>query len=209
MKLLDADLIAAKFIMRLAPFCQRIDIAGSITRREPEVKDADFVLIPKMHAVEDMFHHPTGETWSEVDEQLGMMLAEGILKFCKDRHDNDIDGPKHKKLQLLHHDLVIELWIVTPPAQFGVIKLLRTGPADFSHQVVTKRNRMTDVLSDGRRVPGLLPSVCTMNQGRVLINGNPVDMPEEIDFFRLMEIAWIPPESRRAGYLDSFVKWPK
>lgn len=209
MDLALADQVTIAFMDRLRPYCERIDIAGSITRREPVVKDADIILIPKVESVNDMFGQPTGETWSYVDEQLGEMWTSGIFVYAKDRHGNDIDGPKHKKLNLCHYDLVIELWIVTPPAQWGVIKMLRTGPADWSHQVVTKRNQMTGTLSDGRRVPGLLPSNCTMSQGQVFQNGVLIPMPEEIDFFRFIDLAWIPPESRRAGYLDTFVKWPR
>ncbi len=48
MKLEDAKNIADKFVSELKEFCEKIEIAGSIRRKKPEVNDIDIVLIPKM-----------------------------------------------------------------------------------------------------------------------------------------------------------------
>jgi len=42
-----AQKVADAVVKRLSPYCQRIEIAGSIRRRKPWVNDADLVLIPK------------------------------------------------------------------------------------------------------------------------------------------------------------------
>lgn len=47
LSLADADEKAAKVVEILAPFCARIEIAGSIRRRRPEVGDIDLVIEPK------------------------------------------------------------------------------------------------------------------------------------------------------------------
>ena len=47
MELERARKIADAVVKRLSPYCQRIEIAGSIRRRKPWVKDVDLVLIPK------------------------------------------------------------------------------------------------------------------------------------------------------------------
>ncbi len=39
--------IAEKTKELLAPYCERIEIAGSIRRKKPEVKDIELVAIPK------------------------------------------------------------------------------------------------------------------------------------------------------------------
>ncbi len=39
--------IAAKIRTELEPFCDRIEIAGSIRRKKPNVKDVEIVAIPK------------------------------------------------------------------------------------------------------------------------------------------------------------------
>ncbi len=46
MELERAQRIAEAVIKRLSPYCQRIEVAGSVRRKKPSVKDIDFVLIP-------------------------------------------------------------------------------------------------------------------------------------------------------------------
>ena len=192
MRLEEATEIVKAISERIEPHCVKFFVGGSIARMKPEVKDVDLVLQPITHITRNMFQDPVGE-WSEVDEALGIMWQEGIFEYL-------MDGPKHKKLGLANHDLVIELWIVTPPAQWGVIKAIRTGPADFSHQFVTPRNQMTKPLKDGKPYPGLLPSWAKVSEGVVWVNNQPVEMPEEEDFFRFLELEWIPPQDRKAAF---------
>jgi len=46
MKLEGAQKIAAEVIKRLSPYCEKIEVAGSIRRRKSIVHDIDLVLIP-------------------------------------------------------------------------------------------------------------------------------------------------------------------
>ena len=46
MELERARKIADAVVKRLSPYCQKIEVAGSIRRRKPRVKDVDLVLIP-------------------------------------------------------------------------------------------------------------------------------------------------------------------
>jgi len=48
MKLQQAETIAKNFLSEIKEFCERIEIAGSIRRKKPEVNDIDIVLIPKL-----------------------------------------------------------------------------------------------------------------------------------------------------------------
>ncbi len=41
-----AKRIAGEVIARLSPYCSRIEVAGSIRRKKPLVKDVDIVLVP-------------------------------------------------------------------------------------------------------------------------------------------------------------------
>ena len=47
MQLEKAEKIARKYVDLLAPFCERIEIAGSTRRKKPEVGDIEIVCIPK------------------------------------------------------------------------------------------------------------------------------------------------------------------
>ncbi|GAI78089.1 unnamed protein product [marine sediment metagenome] len=46
MELERAQKIAAEVVKQLTPYCQKIEVAGSVRRRKPLVHDIDFVLIP-------------------------------------------------------------------------------------------------------------------------------------------------------------------
>jgi len=46
MELERAQRIANEVIKRLSPYCKKIEVAGSIRRRKPQVNDIDLVLIP-------------------------------------------------------------------------------------------------------------------------------------------------------------------
>jgi len=47
MALERAQKIADAVVKRLSPYCQKIEVAGSIRRRKPQVRDIDLVLFPK------------------------------------------------------------------------------------------------------------------------------------------------------------------
>jgi len=47
MKLQQAETISKNFLSEIKEFCERIEIAGSIRRKKPEVNDIDIVLIPR------------------------------------------------------------------------------------------------------------------------------------------------------------------
>ena len=41
-----AQRIANEVVKRLSPYCQRIEVAGSVRRKKPRVRDIDILLIP-------------------------------------------------------------------------------------------------------------------------------------------------------------------
>ena len=51
MELIKADRIANALAKKLQPFCDRVEVAGSIRRRKPEVKDIDIVAIPNENKI--------------------------------------------------------------------------------------------------------------------------------------------------------------
>ncbi len=168
-----ALLIAETLVGRFESACERIEIAGSLRRLRPEVHDIDIVLQPRMIARKDLFGNVNGE-FSLLDERLG-----GIGEFKK-------NGSRQKQLWLPEHEIHVELWIVLPPSQWGVVLTLRTGPADFSHWVVTPRQH-----------GGAMPSYLRC-QDNVIWNGKtPLAVPEERDFFQLLELSWMEPQNRK------------
>lgn len=163
--------IAHQIVEALQAECLRIEIAGSLRREKPEVKDIEITAVPKTRAVRDLFGMEALQ--SALDVYPWSLL--GTLA---------LNGPRQKKI-LLHEGIALDLFIVLPPADWGVIYTLRTGPADFSQWCVTPR-----------RKGGGLPSDSKVSDGRVTRYGEPIPMPEEIDFLNYLGIGWIDPADR-------------
>lgn len=72
MKLSFAERCATRLVEWLQPFCDRIQVAGSIRRRRPECSDIDLVVVPRIEVERDMFGAQTSRrnvTWSEIDRR--------------------------------------------------------------------------------------------------------------------------------------------
>lgn len=172
--LAEAEARAQEIIEIITPYTVRREVAGSIRRRCPEVGEIEIVAIPK--------------PWNDM---LGLELPlnkDHALNYVDWRRIGGVavhlNGPKQKKIELAD-GLFLDLFIVTPPATWGVIFTLRTGSEDFSHKMVTSRQSR-----------GLLPSNLKVKDGSVWHGLNKLDTPEEKDFFKVLGLAWISPENR-------------
>lgn len=173
MELARAFEIANGLLRRLEPVCERVAIAGSVRRGKPEVKDIEIVAILWNTGATNLF----GES---VASDLDVSVLGRPVKA----------GPKYKQV-LLPEGINLDLFIVTPPAQWGVIFAMRTGPAEFSKALVTSR-----------RFGGYLPGWAKVDKGAVWSHGEIIPTPEEQDFFNICEIPAIRPEYR-AGVVGS------
>lgn len=115
MKLQEAKTIADRILSELAPHCERIEIAGSIRRKKPEVKDIEIVAIPKPFEV-GLFASGIATVvnqWEKVKGELPCKYTQRIL-------------PDGIKLDLFFAE----------PENWGLIYAVRTGSADYSHKVL-------------------------------------------------------------------------
>lgn len=181
--------IATEIRTRLAPVCERIEIAGSVRRGKEEVKDIELVCIPKKRTRPVFGQSIKFET--ELDALLYDLMRmhtahPGQLHFQEVKN-----GPKYKQMLIVgsesiwNPNLPLDLFCVTPPAQWGVLYTLRTGPADYSKWLVTSRAQ-----------GGALPAHLTIHGGSVSDATHVYPVPEEQDFFDLLELDWVEPRDR-------------
>ncbi len=168
----EALFIAKQLKSELSPLCERIEIAGSVRRQKPDVGDIELVAIPKMVSSGDLLGSPISAFARHDFTKLGVVL----------KH-----GPRYVQIALHRARINLDFFIVLPPASWGVIYTLRTGPADFSTRCVTQRSK-----------GGLLPSYLQVKDGvvRHIATGEIVPTPEEEDFFKALELRWLPPDKR-------------
>jgi DNA polymerase (family 10) len=167
MNLDRATKIADKIKGELSPFCEQIEIAGSIRRRRPEVNDIDIVCLPRDPAglrkrvLQSRPHIIAGGQWT-----LEVELAGGV------RLDIWIAG---------HRDR--DMFIGTGCAHnFGSLLLLRTG--SIRHNIW---------LVHAAKSKGL---TWNAQQGLYDGHGRCVASETESDIFAALGIAYINPEDR-------------
>ena len=140
MKHKDALYVAEWLVDELRPGCERIEIAGSIRRGKEDVKDIEIVAIPILKPPRPEFGKPVDKTpLDRILRQLEEMG--GMLKTVK-------GGNKFKQFEIRRlaefgiaeplNPFKLDLFLVTPPSQWGVEFMIRTGPSDFSQWMVTQ-----------------------------------------------------------------------
>jgi DNA polymerase/3'-5' exonuclease PolX len=191
--------LAASLCAELSPFCHRLAIAGSVRRRQRACGDIEIVCEPRSVPVagDDLFR---ATTVNRLDEQCRLRLTRGEWQ------QGGAFGSRYKRLILVQSGVQLDLFSVLPPAQWGCILLIRTGPADFSRRYVTPREK-----------GGWLPDDCFVDRGTVWrrhrgVSLPPpgersvrherdptaarVEIPDEAAFFALCGRAYVPPQER-------------
>lgn len=186
--------IAWELMAELTPYCQRIEVAGSIRRGVTEVGDIELVAIPtRIDFVQpDLFG---------TDPKAGALdrLVEHTNRLLEDRQIQPLAKPRwgERHRSFLYRGVQVDLFSVIPPAQWGVILLLRTGPNDFGHRLVTPIERR-GWSADGRPLGhGWMPTAMFMRSGALWRNNELVPTPEEVDVFKALHRGYIRPEDRR------------
>lgn len=184
MLLQDAKQLASEWIELLRPLCLRVEVAGSVRRGEQAPKDIDIVCMPKPFEMTDLF----GETVKL--PTAGNPLHEQIKTLVSDHGGTlTLNGQRQKRIHLPGECINIELWIVTPPAQWGVIFLLRTGPSEYAKWIVTSET-----------AGGALPQYLNMRDGGIYMRDQLKETPEEKDVYRLIRLPYAEPNHRHRNY---------
>ncbi len=188
----DARRIAEEVIAALAPQCERIEVAGSIRRREPEVQDIEIVYQSQMAAVQaQLFDVHREALYPLAHDTIERLVSEGVLAYDAVVRRN---GPLYKRLIHQASGEVVELFRATAE-NWGLILALRTGPTEFSKILVSHGWDR-----------GILPPEVTIRDGSVWVRGTRYPVPEEETFFRLLGVPEWPAPQRHPGKLQLFQK---
>lgn len=210
----DVALARAQVLVELLrPTCTQIEIAGSLRRGKETVGDIEIVaqsryeerVIPGQL---DLFGGGTAasvERISLLDKKLEELVAASEL--LKDRPHTAQKGCWGEKMKTLWAKILIDglifyiqldLFIVTPPAQWGPIFTIRTGPEEFAGRsgLMAYINGQTKYQQiDGRLI--------------VRATGEEVQTPTEHNYFEVLGLPYIEPAERTAAKLWQIVKTKK
>jgi len=180
---------------------ERVEVAGSIRRRKPDVGDVEIVFVPRFEVrpVEAQAREPAEPpppsaqaslfgappppaapapkpvqvnlVWDFMDQ----LVAAGVIAAPTKA------GERFRSYPGDHERPQIDLFAVAPPAQWGAIFTIRTGSGDYSKR-----------LMGALRKRGL-----RCQDGAVWEGAQVLPTPEEEDFFEACGLPWVRPEDRQ------------
>ena len=121
--------IASGIVTELGPYCEQIEIAGSIRRQRPTIGDIEIVCLPANYDASPLFRSGI----ALVVEQWEKIRGELPCRYTQRLH------PSGMKVDLFMPD----------PRGFGLQLAIRTGSAAWSHQVLARAWVRAGYRSDG------------------------------------------------------------
>jgi DNA polymerase/3'-5' exonuclease PolX len=145
--------IECDFEIMIQNYCERIEVAGSLRRGLPDVGDIEIVAQPRYGTptmdVIPLFHDFENDQDGDknlLHEELVKMLENEEITLDRPRKDTKKNPFGKKYYRLNFHTQYdgewktypVDLFVATPPADYNVIYLIRTGSANFSRNFVSQ-----------------------------------------------------------------------
>lgn len=161
-KKFDADEacpVAEHLLKLLRPFCERIEIAGSLRRMKDRVGDIELLFVPKMAARQTGLFDQ--EPFNLAQEKIGKLLASGALEKRPNVNGQFAWGTKNKLGLHVESGIPVDLFETTE-ANWWVSLVVRTGSKETNLALTTGAQKLGRTLnaygcgvteSDGTVIP--------------------------------------------------------
>lgn len=126
LKLQKAKAIAEELKRLLEPGCRRIEIAGSIRRLKPDVKDIELLCIPKFVGGVD-----------HLDREIGALVVQRILGFRLNKLGSRVYGKQNKLMVHLPSGIGVDIFSTTEEC-WSVALVVRTGGKETNKRIATQ-----------------------------------------------------------------------
>lgn len=188
----DASKLAVAICYLLQPHCEKINIAGSVSRHVQYVKDIEIVCVPKQQKQMDMFGHAYGciinQQFTKVVNSLGLILkGKATGRYMQISMDGGI------KLDLFMpqpDDYIRQLVIRTGSAEF-VTNNISTAWKKLGWCGTRDGLRLTRECLEQKQADGKSKWVCVAKKPSL----PPVWQSQE-DFFAWLKVPWVKPACR-------------
>ena len=201
MKLEEAYKLGSALVKDMQPFCERIEIAGSIRRKKAsDIKDLEIVAIPKWENREPETFDGLFQISKPAPVNLlyGWAMKQESVQWIKPGVSEIVEWPVSPEGKYWRgltrfaegsNHIKLDLFLCTPE-NWGVIFLIRTGSADFSRELVTYARDCTSYRID----KGFLKQ----NPAHSDFD-SPIPCREEADIFARLGLEYVEPERRIDG----------
>lgn len=169
-----AEELAGRVVARLAPLTVRQLVVGSVRRKKEWVRDVEVVVEPRVEPA-GLFGDATLNT---------LTVVEGVLAMGRKLRA----GERYVQVEdALGSGMKLDVFLVHPPATWGVTVALRTGSAEWNMAVLERmRGRMVK-MEDGRLTGDRGQWIATPTEGAV---------------FRAAGMRCVDPEEREVQWFD-------
>jgi len=192
-RLREAKIVAERLAELMSPFCVRVEIAGSVRRSCPEVKDVELAAVPRWEERPDA----APSLFAEEAERVNLLhewatndAAGAGVRWIKPGTPEVIDwGPKPEGKYwraLVESCVKLDLFLASAE-NYGLILVIRTGSAEFSQALMTYARHRTPYHVEGDYLRG--------REGAVL------ETPEERDVFRALRLDYVEPRERTGQHM--------
>jgi DNA polymerase/3'-5' exonuclease PolX len=173
--------VADQLITALHPVAKRIEVAGSIRRHKADIGDIEIVCSPTV----------------ELYDMLDYWLAQGHISHRSPKCWGFKLRSFRFPVQHLDDSVQVDLFLQPDPSTWGVNMMIRTGSAEFSRKMVTKRSQ-----------GGFMPDCYQVHEARLWAGQKLLETPEERDVFALYGMDYVVPPQRTDGYDPRFGNAP-
>jgi DNA polymerase/3'-5' exonuclease PolX len=206
MELKQAELIAEKYLELFKPYCERIEIAGSVRRKKSQPDDVELVCVPKTECQDEsnLFETVLNEgirqkEFVQLVNSFPRVRGNGEGKYARLILPDRVGPFTHPSpsQEGNSEQACLDLFITTAE-QWGVIFMIRTGSSRFSTRMVTEIKSKGFYVKDGwlwKNNPTPTPFGDSPWQGENSCNER-IECKEEIDFFEKTGMEWVEPEMR-------------
>lgn len=127
MTLVSAQALSGQIVSALSPFCDMIEVAGSVRRRRPVCNDIDIVALPK-----------SLEAFAAIKSRClekASLITDGEEIFAFELAD-----ATHVEIYFAHHEQ--NLLFAVEPCNWGTMLLCRTGSKEHNMELCRRAKSM-------------------------------------------------------------------
>lgn len=171
---------ADAFSARIESACTQVLVCGSIRRQKPTVGDIEVVCAPIIEdrcAARDLFGGDIYRPHDLLLERLEQAVSAGAIV------PGVRLGPRFRQYGIPKLDAQLDIFIVRPPAEWGAIVAIRTGPAEYSAYLMRRAVEVGLEQAHGHIKDAW---------------GRAVPTPTEESYFAALKLPWIEPCRRMA-----------
>jgi len=175
--------LAEYIVETMRPYCDRVEIAGSLRRRKANPKDIEIVAIPKQSKFIDLFETKRANCLYDWAKQVE---NEDKIHWIKPNTEDVIRWPldpdgRYWRGWLVKGEIKLDLFLTTPET-WGATFMIRTGSSEFNQRVFRWAEDHTGHKFYGGKMHDTV--------------GRFVPTPEEESIFEILGMPYVEPAQR-------------